>query len=153
MICIISYLQEYDPQKNTDKKDISNNMFYLQRLKEKLSDVQGSGPEDLHSLSLPNPHSSGFPNHQQGHEDLPSSVRYAAEDSSHDDMSANTHFSNSSKILSNYNDTSHIRLSEYENNNSDNVILHSDTIILVSSMVCMIIMGKTQHIFNFDEFF
>ena len=121
-------------------------MFHLlQRLQQKLSDVQGSSPEDLHSLSLPNPHSSssgGFPSHQDTQDSLPSSsvTNYVVEKVEINRGSENK-LNSTSDILSN---TTHIhtQFKDYENNNSDNVILHSDTIILVSSMVCMIIMGE-----------
>jgi len=113
-------------------------LILFQKLQEKLSDVQGSSPEDLHGLSLPNPHSSGVPPHKPARENFPSSVQFASEGPAFEGEEF-TKILNSSDILSN---TSESQFSNSLNNNSDNVILHSDTIILVSSMVCMIIMGK-----------
>ena len=120
-------------------------LLLFQRLQKKLSDVQGSSPEDLHSLSLPNPHaasSGSFPSHQDAQDSLPSSsvTNYVVEKVEINRGSENK-LNSTSDILSN---TTHIhtQFTDYENNNSDNVILHSDTIILVSSMVCMIIMGE-----------
>ena len=120
-------------------------LLLFQRLQKKLSDVQGSSPEDLHRLSLPNPHaasSGSFPSHQDAQDSLPSSsvTNYVVEKVEINRGSENK-LNSTSDILSN---TTHIhtQFTDYENNNSDNVILHSDTIILVSSMVCMIIMGE-----------
>ena len=91
---------------------------------------------------MPNPHSSGLPPHKPARENFPSSVQYASEGPTFEGEEF-AKIINSSEILSNRSET---QFSNYPNNNSDNVILHSDTIILVSSMVCMIIMGKLINI-------
>ena len=103
-------------------------VFYLfKRLQQKLQNFQGNQPEDIHSLRLPNPHSPHLQQHQ---------VSSATSGNTHQESSTIS----TSELLSNISKTNTHPVED--KTDTDGVILHSDTIILVSSMVFMIIMGK-----------
>ena len=112
---------------------------FSQRLQEKLQHVQGSPAEDLHSLSLPTPHFSGVTRQELGPKHLPSYVASTSEAIT--DGRESSIIIDSSEVLSNISQVD-TQPADHQYSNIDNVILHSDTIILVSSMVVMILMGR-----------